>query len=271
MTAREFLTNLSIILAMMAIAALLETGVPLFAARHGQRDRRTANLGLTVCVFLLNWLLSSIAAVLALSLRPAGLMSVLAVPRVMQIVIGVVAIDFSSAYLSHRLLHVIPALWRFHRVHHSDAFVDVTTTYRTHPVETVWRTLFVILPVWVLGIPATSVVVQRLLQAANGVLGHANISLWAPLDRALSLVWVTPNVHKVHHSRELAETNSNYGVILSIYDHLLGTFTPSHRARSVVYGLNDAEQLAAGSLPSLLATPFDVSDTNVRIQRSAAR
>jgi sterol desaturase/sphingolipid hydroxylase (fatty acid hydroxylase superfamily) len=268
MTAREFLTNLSIILVMMAIAALLETGVPLFAPGGGQRDRRAANLGLTACVFLLNWLLSSVAAVLALSLRPAGFLSMLAIPRVAQIVVGVVVIDFSAAYLSHRLLHVIPVLWMFHRVHHSDAFVDVTTTYRTHPVETVWRTLFVIVPVWIIGIPATAVVVQRLLQAANGLLGHANVSLWPPLDRALSLVWVTPNVHKVHHSRERGETNSNYGVILSVYDRLLGTFTPSERALSVVYGLDGADGAERESLPALLAMPFEapvVPDRNVRI------
>ena len=76
-----------------------------------------------------------------------------------------------------------PAMWRFHQVHHSDPFVDVTTTYRTHPVETVWRFLFAIVPVWLLGIPAQAVVIQRLLQATNGVIEHANIRLWPPLDR----------------------------------------------------------------------------------------
>ena len=106
-------------------------------------------------------------------------------------------------------MHMWPAMWRFHRIHHSDPFVDVTTTYRTHPVETVWRFLFAIVPVWVLGIPAQAVVIQRLLQATNGVIEHANMRL-SPLDRVLSLVWVTPNVHKIHHSREVSETNSNY-------------------------------------------------------------
>ena len=71
--------------------------------------------------------------------------------------------------------------------------------------------------------------IQRLVSAANGILEHANIRLWAPLDRVASLVWVTPNVHKIHHSRQRAETNSNYGNVLTIYDRLLGTFTPSDR------------------------------------------
>jgi len=153
-------------------------------------------------------------------------------------------------------MHMWPAMWRFHRVHHSDDFVDVTTTYRTHPVETVWRFLFAIVPVWLLGVPAAAVVIQRLLQASNGVLEHSNIRLWAPIDRVLSLVWVTPNVHKIHHSRQFAETNSNYGNILTIYDRVLGTYTPAERAYSVIYGLDDADPIRSTSFSGLLSMPF---------------
>jgi sterol desaturase/sphingolipid hydroxylase (fatty acid hydroxylase superfamily) len=110
------------------------------------------------------------------------------------------------------------------------------------------------------GIPAQAVVIQRLLQAAWGVMEHSNVRLWRPLDRLLSMVWVTPNVHKVHHSRALAETNSNYGNVLTLYDRLLGTFTPSERAYSVVYGLNDADPSRAASLPGLLMMPFEPPD-----------
>jgi sterol desaturase/sphingolipid hydroxylase (fatty acid hydroxylase superfamily) len=99
------------------------------------------------------------------------------------------------------------------------------------------------------------VVIQRLLQATNGVLQHANIRLWRPVDRVLSLVWVTPDAHKIHHSRDVAETNSNYGNVLSIYDRLLGTFTPTERAVNVTYGLDD-EPAGARSFRSLLSMPF---------------
>lgn len=183
-------------------------------------------------------------------------MARLGVPLSAQTVAGVVLLDFSVGYLSHRTLHLVPILWRFHRTHHSDDFVDVTTTYRTHPVETVWRFLFAIVPVWIIGIPAQAVVIQRLLQVTNGILEHANIRLWGPLDRVMSLVWVTPNVHKIHHSRALAETNSNYGNVLSIYDRILGTFTPSERAVSVVYGLDDADPVLSASFRGLLSMPF---------------
>ena len=100
------------------------------------------------------------------------------------------------------------------------------------------------------------VALQRLLTAINGSLEHANIRVWPALDRALSRVWVTPNMHKVHHSRAAAETDSNYGNILSIYDRVLGTFTPTERALSVVYGLDDVDPAQVRSLSQLLALPF---------------
>src|SRR5262245_4726384 len=277
MSARDFLTNVTIILSVMAIGALLETAVPMALAKPWKGGRRAANLGLTAVAFLANWLLAALAAVLALKLRPAGLLAQFGWPGWLELVIGVLALDFSAGYLSHRTMHMWPAMWRFHQIHHSDPFVDVTTTYRTHPVETVWRFLFAIVPVWLFGIPAQAVMIQRLLQATNGVIEHANIRLWPPLDRMLSLIWVTPNVHKIHHSRKISETNSNYANLLTIYDRLLGTYTPADRAMSVVYGLDDADPEAVVSFPGLLSMPFReserpfVPDRKVRIGAGAGR
>ena len=278
MSAREFVANLAIVSAIMAVAALIEMAIPFVQSRGGRTGRERANLALTTVVFLLNWALSTTPAVLALLLswRSPGLASRLNLPAWIQIAAGFVLLDFSVGYLSHRTLHMIPALWRFHRVHHSDDFIDVTTTYRTHPVETVWRFVFAFVPVWTLGIPATAVVLQRLVSAANGILEHGNIRLWAPLDRVLSLVWVTPNVPKIHHSRLSAETNSNYGNVLTLYDRLLGTFTPSERAPAVVYGLEDVIS-PRDTFAGLLAMPFDgtadavVTGTNVRKAPAPAR
>jgi len=272
MSARAFLMNVAVVSTVMAVAALIEAGVPMFARTSRIPGRRAANLGLTVVVFLLNWSLSSAAAILALavSLQPADFAMRLGVPMAIQIVAGIVVLDFSAGYLAHRALHLFPILWRFHRVHHSDEFVDATTTYRTHPVETVWRFLFVILPVWTLGIPAQAVVIQRLVSAANGILEHANIRLWAPLDRVVSLVWVTPNVHKIHHSRQLSETNSNYGNVLTIYDRLLGTFTPSDRAESVIYGLDEADPTRIASFRGLVAMPFQHDRQRFLTQKSGS-
>jgi len=277
MPLRDFLTNVGVILTVMAAAALIETAVPMFMAKPWKHPRRTANLGLTALSFVSTWLLASVAALAAVWLRPAGVLAGSSWPMWTQVLVGIVILDFSIGYLSHRTMHMWPPMWRFHRVHHSDDFVDVTTTYRTHPVETVWRFLFALGPIWMLGLPAQAVVVQRLLQATNGVIAHGNIRLWAPLDRVLSLVWVTPNVHKIHHSRQLSETNSNYATLLTLYDRLLGTYTSAARAETVVYGLADARRLADAPLPGLLTLPFEADakggapDTKVRCEAGAGR
>ena len=99
----------------------------------------------------------------------------------------------------------------------------------------------------------------------------------APVDRVLSLVWVTPNVHKIHHSREVSEMNSNYANLLTVYDSVLGTYTPAERAASVTYGLDCVDATTIASFPGLLSMPFQaaehrsVPDTKVRIEASAGR
>lgn len=254
----EFLSSATIILAAMAVAVLIEVAVPLVRRSLPHRGRTRANLGLTAVTLLFNWALTSLAALIALGLALDGWapMSVLGLPFIVQLVIGIVVLDCFFGYLAHRALHMSSVLWRVHRVHHSDRFVDVTTTYRTHPIEVAWRFLFMIIPVWLLGIPAGAVVIYRLVSAINGTLEHANIRVWAPLDRALSLVFVTPNAHKVHHSRAQSETDSNYGNIFSIYDRVLGTFTSTERGLAVVYGLEDIDLGRHQSLAILLSMPF---------------
>src|SRR5689334_18034831 len=255
MTVREFLTNVLFILTVMGVGAALEIAVPFFAAKR-EGDRRGANLAFTGLGFLVNWLLASTAAILAVTLRPAGLMSATAWSPTLRIVFGVVLLDFCVGYVSHRTLHMSPCLWRFHRIHHSDDFVDVTTTYRTHPVETVWRFLFSVVPVWLVGIPAQAVIMQRLLQTSFGIIEHSNVRLPCAVDRVLSTILVTPNLHKIHHSRLITETNSNYANVLTLWDRMLGTFTPSYRAYTVQYGLADSDPATLGSFPALLAEPF---------------
>jgi sterol desaturase/sphingolipid hydroxylase (fatty acid hydroxylase superfamily) len=260
MNAREFLTSVTIIVAVMVLSTLVEVAVPVFGRKPIQRGRTAANLGLTALTLAFNGVLAAAAAVIAvaLALERPGLMARLAFPITAQIVASIVVLDFFFGYLAHRAMHISAALWRVHRVHHSDPFVDVTTTYRTHPLEVLWRFLFLIVPVWVLGLPAQAVVIYRVLSAINGVLEHANIRPWRSLDRVVSLLWVTPNMHKVHHSNDSAETDSNYGNILSLYDRLLHTFTPTDRAFSVIYGLTDTDAVRAESLPRLLSMPFHV-------------
>lgn len=251
MSAFDFMTNIAAILAIMALISAIELIVPLFPRPAASRGRTTANFGLTATAFLINWAFTSAAAVLTVAQGP-GLMARMGVPAPVQFLVGVVALDFFFGYLAHVAMHHIPPLWRVHAVHHSDPFVDVTTTYRTHPVESIWRSLFMLPPVWLLGIPPSALVVYKLLSAINGLLEHANLRVWPRVDRLLSLVWVTPNMHKIHHSRERDETNSNYGNLFSVPDRLFRTFTDTRRASSIVYGLDGVDPHAVTSLPDLL-------------------
>jgi len=258
MNPREFLSAVAVILSIMAVVAVVEAAIPLFATRGMSTGRRRANLAMTAQTLIFNFLLTSAAALAALVLPLAspGILARAGISAAGQFVVGMLILDFSFGYFAHWVLHVSPALWRFHRVHHSDPFVDVTTSYRNHPVEHVWRFLCILVPTWVFGVPASAVVLYRLLSSINGVLEHANIRVNPALDRVVSLVWVTPNMHKVHHSRQVVETDSNYGNLLSLYDHVFETFTPTVRALSVEYGLEDVDPNEQQSYIGLTTMPW---------------
>jgi sterol desaturase/sphingolipid hydroxylase (fatty acid hydroxylase superfamily) len=258
MDAQGYFINVAIVLSVMAAVALLEAGVPLFARPTTPPGRQKTNLAMTAQTLVFAFLLTSAVAVAALYLPLAspGLMAAAGLPFVAQFILALVALDFAFGYVAHWTMHATPALWKYHRVHHSDAFVDVTTTYRTHPVESAWRHLWLFLAVWVLGVPVAAVVVFRALAAVNGIFEHANIRVGPSLDTALSRLWVTPNMHKVHHSRDEAETNSNYGNLFTLHDRVFGTFLPTERAFSVTYGLDDVDPAEMGSFGALLAMPW---------------
>jgi len=122
-------------------------------------------------------------------------------------VLGVMALDLFT-YFGHVLLHKSWLGWQFHRVHHSDAEVNVTTAFRQHPGETVWRILWYALAVAVFGLPMGVVLVYLVISTLNAQLEHANTRYPAPLERLLRLLVVTPDMHKVHHSRSQVETDS---------------------------------------------------------------
>lgn len=258
MNAQEYATSVVIILSVMAAVTLLEAAIPLFAPPTALSKRRRVNLGMTLQTLLFAFVLSSAVAVAALyvPLASPGLLAWIGLPAAAQFVVGIVAADFAYGYIAHWALHASPMLWRYHRVHHSDAFVDVTTSYRTHPVETAWRHLWLFAMVWGLGIPAAAVAVYRVLSAVNAIFEHANIRVWPALDAAASWIWVTPNMHKVHHSREQAETDSNYGNLFALHDRWFGTFVPTKRALAVRYGLDDVDPSEVTSFRALLAMPW---------------
>ena len=202
---------------------------------------------------LLNFALAIGAAYVAES--GLGLLQVVGAETVVSFVVTVLALD-GATYLVHRFMHQMPLLWRVHLVHHIDASVDATTAFRQHPVEGLVRFSFIAATAWILGAPPVAVAIYRLLGSLNAVLEHANLRVPRWLDRVLVYVWVTPHMHKIHHSRERTETDSNYANLFSFYDRLFGTYTPSSRGTSVAYGINGYDAPEHQSLAAVLWLPF---------------
>jgi len=154
----------------------------------------------------------------------------------MTIIIGVLALDFSS-WLVHLIMHKSRTLWRFHLIHHSDNNVDVTTGLRHHPGDSLLRGIFFILLIFISGAPMYSVMIYQTLVIISTAFTHANINLPKNLDRALSYIFVSPNMHKVHHHWKQPYTDSNYGAVFSFWDRILGTFKKMD-TKDIRYGLD---------------------------------
>jgi sterol desaturase/sphingolipid hydroxylase (fatty acid hydroxylase superfamily) len=248
------------VLGALAVASFIEVIAPLRQQSRRSNGRLATNLWLLAITLglamLLNFTLALGAAYVARS--GSGLFQLLAIGPVASFVITLLALD-GSTYLVHRLLHQIPFLWRVHLVHHIDAAVDATTAFRQHPIEGVLRFVFIAVPAWLLGAPPAAIAIYRLLGALNSALEHANIHVPRVLDRMFVLLWVTPDMHKVHHSRERVETDSNYANLFSFFDRAFRTFTPSSRGPFVRYGIRGYDAREHQSLGAVLWLPFQRS------------
>lgn len=232
------------VLLLIVVCAILWS---LESSEH-RREHTVANIGLTAVLLVTNLALSFAAAwASAVSQRETPM------PAWLHAVVGIAALDL-FAYFAHVLLHKMPFAWRFHRVHHSDEAVDVTTAFRQHPGESVWRVLWQLPAIAIFGLPLWIVVVYLTVSAANAQLEHANIRLSETLDRWLRVLFVTPDMHKVHHSRLQPETDSNYSNIFSVWDRIFGTYTRDIDFRTLRYGLDDLDERA--TFVALLRMPF---------------
>jgi len=135
----------------------------------------------------------------------------------------VVLLDL-AIYGQHVAFHAVPALWRLHRMHHADLEFDVTTGLRFHPGEILLSMAIKLVAVAALGAPPLAVLAFEIMLNATSLFNHGNVRLPLGLDRRLRLVVVTPDMHRVHHSMERQETDSNFGFNLPWWDHLFGTY-----------------------------------------------
>jgi sterol desaturase/sphingolipid hydroxylase (fatty acid hydroxylase superfamily) len=245
------------VLIALAVASVIEVLVPLRSQPRLLNDRLAANLTLLAITLSLGMLLNFILAIGTAYVEEhgAGLLQLLSPGPITSFIVAFVALDGAS-YLVHRLMHQTPAFWRFHVVHHMDASVDATTGFRQHPIEGVLRFGFIAGTAWLLGTPPGAVAIYRLLGTLNSALEHANIRVPRALDRIFVSLWVTPDMHKVHHSRAQIETDSNYANLFSFFDRLFGTYTPSSRGASVVYGIDGYDCPEQQSVSAVLLLPL---------------
>ena len=250
-------SRLSALILLCALLWTLESVIPLYRYGRDRLPHAFPNVVLALLLVLTNLALSAGSARLAAftDRNGIGLFSLLELSPLMRLLLGVAALDFFG-YLAHLLLHKSRLGWRFHRVHHSEKVVDVTTAFRQHPGETVWRILWQMAAVVVFGLPLWVVVIYLTLSGLNAQLEHANVRLNDRLDGLLRLFVVTPNMHKTHHSRLRKETDSNYSNIFSFWDRLCGTYTPRVDFKELRYGLKGFDAADRQTLRSLLKMPF---------------
>lgn len=207
---------------------IIEGAIPLLTMRYKKNKLRHAlvNFGFTVIHLLIHTILAIFIVLLSAwcAQQQLGLVHWFNAGIAGTIVITFLTLDFFGGWLVHFTEHKLGFLWRFHIVHHADNNVDATTGLRHHPVESVLRGLFFFMGIFLCGAPIYAVMIYQTLLVLATAFTHANIRLPHWLDHSLSYLFISPNMHKVHHHWKQPYTDSNYGAVLSIWDRLLGTY-----------------------------------------------
>lgn len=219
----------------------LEGAIPLLGLQYKKDKKHHAavNFGFTIIHLVIHTLLAVVIIKLSdwCAAQQFGLIYWLNAGIVGAILISFFTLDFFGGWLVHITQHKVPFLWRFHVIHHADNNVDVTTGLRHHPFESLLRGLFFFAGILLSGAPMYAVMIFQTILILATAFTHANIRLPQKLDRLISWVVVSPNMHKVHHHWQQPFTDSNYGAILAIWDRLLGTFKKLDPSR-IRYGLD---------------------------------
>lgn len=253
--------RLGFFLGILLIMLLLENYLPARQSKINKRYRWTGNFTLLI--------VSSITAKLVLPLGVVGvaiycteyqlgLFNVVNLPYWLSVVIGVVLLDL-LIYWQHRLFHVVPWLWRLHKVHHADSHVDASTGLRFHPIEIVLSILLKALWVFILGIPAVAVIIFEIALNGFALFNHANIRLPKSLEVLFRKIIITQELHRIHHSQVVSETNSNYGFSVVFWDRIFGSYRARAKKhdRDIDIGLKEWPATNSNaSLLRLLTMPF---------------
>jgi len=255
----DSLLRLIVFFAILFTMASAEFLLPRRALVLGYK-RWPANIGIIVLDVLLVRLLlpaGAVGASLWASEHSLGLFNWLQWHDAFSIIIAVIALDL-VVYGQHRLFHAVPMLWRLHMVHHADREIDVSTGLRFHPIEIMLSMLIKMSVVVLLGVPVLAVVIFEMILNGMAMFNHANVHLPLKLDRVLRMLVITPDVHRIHHSIIKAETNSNYGFNLSLWDRLFASYRaqPQLGHDNMIIGLEHLQDAPTHHLAYMLRLPF---------------
>jgi sterol desaturase/sphingolipid hydroxylase (fatty acid hydroxylase superfamily) len=229
-----------------------------FPLAIGSRKHFWTNIGFAFVLFGLN------AASSVLTIHSAewtskgevGVFNIIDIPIWCELLISIIVLDLWAGYLPHFIFHKSVLLWHFHSIHHSDNHVDVTTTFRKHPIEGIINIIFNITGLVILGLPLWMLLVYVTISTIHAQLEHANIFLPSKVDKILQAVFVTPNMHKIHHSLDASESNSNYSNIFSIWDRIFGTYRKKDSYANIAYGLDYVPEKSSKSFWQLITWPI---------------
>jgi sterol desaturase/sphingolipid hydroxylase (fatty acid hydroxylase superfamily) len=244
----------------LILMAAWECLAPRRPLQNSKSMRWFSNLGIVFIDTIALRLLVSFSAIdTAIFAEKAGwgLLNSVALFYWLKVIIGVVVLDL-AIYLQHAMFHGLPILWRLHMMHHSDLDFDVTTGVRFHPIEIVLSMGIKMIVVSLAGISALGVLIFEVLLNATSLFNHGNVRLAASIDRVLRFFVVTPEMHRVHHSVIIRETNSNFGFNLPWWDQLFGTYRdqPAAGHLEMTIGLSQFRDPKGLTLPWLLFLPF---------------
>ncbi|RXR18456.1 sterol desaturase family protein [Flavobacterium amnicola] len=243
----------------IALFWIIESGLPLFNFKYNKVGHAGINLFFTFTTILINFSMAFL--LFSVSVWTAenkfGILHWLHIDNLwLQAIIGLLFMDLIGAYSAHYVQHKTKSLWRFHLIHHTDTWIDTTSANRHHPGESVIRFIFTMLAILVVGAPIWLFFMYQSFSVFLSQFNHANMKMPRNLDKWISYLIVSPDMHKIHHHYQLPYTDSNYGNIFSVWDRLFGTFMVMPR-EEIIYGVDThMAPEENNNLKNLLAIPF---------------
>ncbi len=243
----------------LTLFLILESIIPFFDMKYDKIQHAGINISFTVITLIINLFGAAgiMAAVEYNVINKSGLLNVINFPIWIHLFLGLALMDLIGAWLIHWIQHKVRWMWKFHIIHHSDPNVDVTSGLRHHPGENIFRLCFTILAVLITGASFGLVMIYQTVSVFFAHLTHANIKFSSIIDKILSYIFVTPHFHKVHHHYVQPHTDSNYGNIFSIWDHIFRTITHINQNDDLIYGIDThMNPREHSNIKNLLMVPF---------------